>query len=120
MRGKPKGTYSDGAEQLKIAEGLGYKTVAQAMIHEYKKYQSCKKMEPIFGITEDGINKRLRALGVKMRKRGWSKPAVKVTRDGYIDICFSDEKTAVIAVRHGISIPTILKIRRGYVPNIID
>lgn len=116
---RTKGRYNYQDDQLGIAKTLGYSTTEEAMASEYNKAQSCIKVADKFGLTQMAVNRRLKALGVKLRKKGFPKRSVKITRDSYIDISFSDDPTIVIAKRHEISPPTVLKIKRGYVPTLI-
>lgn len=58
------------ADQLLIANNIGFDTVSEAMEELYRKYQSTKLVGDMLGYGKSTVRKHLKAMGVELIKRG--------------------------------------------------
>lgn len=61
-------------ERTKIAISLGYDSIQQALIQEYRKLRSAKKVGLLFGMTSNGVRFAIKALGEKTNGPGGFRP----------------------------------------------
>ena len=62
--------YYYAAEKLAIAKKLGYETISEAIVGEYRKLKSARKVGRLFGMESNSIRFALIDLGEKRNGRG--------------------------------------------------
>ena len=118
---RPTGSYSYASEQQEIADSLGFKSADTAMLDLYYRDSTCSEIAEKFGLLrKHTVINRLKKLGVKMRPRGGKNCRVKISFNAYVDIMTGGDSAVCLAKKYGISKPTVLKIKRGYVGFILS
>ena len=57
-------------ERTQIAISLGYDSIQEALIAEYRKLKSARKVGVLFGMTSNGVRFAIKALGEKTNGPG--------------------------------------------------
>lgn len=112
-------SYAYKSEQDGIAQKHGYNDAVEAMPGLYNSGWSISEIANEFCVTWQTIHLRLKALEVKLRKRGGpNMKKIVLTKGMYQDIMSTDDTNKKTGLRCGISAPSVAKIKRGYVPEI--
>ena len=57
-------------DKLKIANDLGHKTISEALVFEYRKTKSARKVGVLFGMTSNGVRFALHRIGEPVQGHG--------------------------------------------------
>lgn len=61
-------------EKTQIAINLGYDSIQEALIAEYRKFKSVRKVGALFGMTGNGVRVAIKDLGEKTNGPGGYRP----------------------------------------------
>ena len=108
--------YNFKAETNDIVRSLGFGSYEEAIAKLYET-KTAKEVGRIFGRHETGIRMHLKKIGIDRKPQGGNRSKrVSVSQTAYFEIMSGRERWSFYAVKYKISLASVGRIRRGYIP----